>query len=160
MYLVLVTLGLCVAYVGLLFLFPMFFEQTRASVTKKSFHSIAIIVLGSLAGYAVALSIPNLEIGNRVLHGFGGGFMGFLVCYLAAKDSGLQVNRVQFFLLSALVVTALGVGNELLELFLHYVVGFVFAKSPNDTGLDLLSNTVGILIAAACLVPRIGKKDS
>ncbi len=57
-----------------------------------------------------------MELSNRVLHVFGGGFLAFLICFLAALDSRVRIRRFQFFLFSFLIVIALGVANEILLL--------------------------------------------
>ncbi len=81
--------------------------------------------------------------------------MAFMVCFLVVKDSKLPVTKFQFLIFSALIATALGVANELLEFFLQHYFGFISAASVTDTWLDLLSNTVGILLASICFVPFI-----
>ncbi len=160
MYLIAITVGLCVAYFILLFLFWFFFENKKAEIPKNSFRSIILIILLSLAGYVVVLNIPDLELGNRFLHAFGGGFLAFMVCFLVVKDSTLPITKFQFFVFSALIVTALGVSNELLEFFLQHYFGLISSASTTDTWLDLLSNTVGSIIASTCFVPFISRKDS
>lgn len=158
MYLTAVILTLCASYFVILELFSLFFDARAIRPTgSKAIRSVAIIFIIALFGYAVALYIPDLEWGNRVLHGFVGGFLTFLICFLAAKDGGFKISRLQFFIFSALVVTALGVLNEHVELFLQTYVRLLFYSNPNDTWLDLISNTVGILIAAVCFVPFLNR---
>lgn len=160
LYLMVITAGLCAAYVALIFFFPFFFQIKSSKVSKRSIvRSLFALILLSIAGYAVAFSIPDLELGNRVLHGFGGGFMAFFACFLAAKDSRLPIDRVRFFILCALIVTALGVANELAELFLERCCGLPLPETLDDTWLDLMSNTVGLLLASACFVPFSGQKS-
>lgn len=160
-YLFTITFGLCVSYLILFFLFPYFFEGVRgAKLSYKSLLSIVIICLVSFVSCYVALSIDDREIGNRLLHIFGGGFTAFLVCFLAAKDSGIRLRKFQFFLFSFLIVIALGVLNEVVEFLLQYYFDIISAKTAIDTWLDLNSNIVGILIASICFVPFISRKDS
>ncbi|MBI4086896.1 hypothetical protein HY416_02855 [Candidatus Kaiserbacteria bacterium] len=156
-YLVAITVGLCATYAALLLFLPFFFNKVRRRIPMRTIIvSITSIILLSVAGYAVALSISDLQLGNRVLHGFGGGFMAFFACFLAARDSGVSVGRTRFFIMAALIVTALGVLNELAELFLERCCDLPLPETLDDTWLDLLSNTVGLLFAALCFVPFFG----
>lgn len=160
-YLFTVTFGLCVSYFILFFLFPYFFEGTvGAKLSSKSLISIMTICLISFGSCYIALNIHDKEIGNRVLHIFGGGFTAFLVCFLAAKDSGTRLRKFQFFLFSFLIVIALGVLNEVVEFLLQYYFHIISAKSAVDTWLDLNSNILGILIASVCFVPFISGKNT
>ncbi len=160
MYLLAITFGLCVAYFVLLFLFPYFFENRIAKVTKKSFSFVALIAFLSLTGYLAGFRIPDLEFANRLQHAFGGGFLAFLICFLAIKDAGVKISKFKFFIFSALIVTALGVVNESMEYVLQNYFGFtlMFADSINDTWLDLVSNTVGIAIAGVCFTPFVNTR--
>jgi len=153
MHLALVTLAMCATYFILLALFPFFFAQKITPPQRKPLLPLVYIVLFSALAYAVSFSIQDLELGNRILHIFGGGFLGFLICFLAARDSKVDINKFQFFLFSALIVLALGTVNELLELVLQNCFGIVSAASIDDTWLDLASNVVGMIIASICLVP-------
>lgn len=141
-------------------LFPFFFINQTVRVTSKSFVSLLTIFILSILGYVVAFSIPDPEFGNRILHGFGGGFMGLLVCFLVIKDTKLQLGKFQFVIFSLLVVAALGVANEILEFFLQNYLGRIFAQSVNDTWYDLTSNLIGSLIAALLFVPFIDKEHA
>jgi glycopeptide antibiotics resistance protein len=144
------SFAMCGAYVGLLYLFPLFFENRRPKWSPHILRSLITIIVLNVAIDAIALSVPDLAVGNRVLHGLGGGAMAFAVCFFAARDSGVAVRRFQFFVFSALVVTALGVANEIFEFGLVLFAHFFIAA---DTWPDLVSNTVGILIAAGILTP-------
>lgn len=157
MYLLLISFGLCVTYVLLYFLFPFFFKGKTVRLTRQSLYSIIYIILLSLLIFVVSLSVTNLELGNRVLHTFGGGFLSFFTCFLVVRDSKLPINKFQFFILSFLVAIALGVANEILEFFFQQYFHIIFAATVNDTWLDLISNTVGALIAGACFTPLIKK---
>ena len=101
--------------------------------------------------------MANQELANRLLHALGGGALGTLTCYLATKDSKVNITTFQFFIFSFLLVTALGVGNELLEFFLQETTGEIFSNSNIDAWLDLASNTVGALLASAVFVPIFSK---
>ena len=155
MYLLSITAGLVAAYLILFAFFPYFFTGTVVRLPKRSFVSVALIVVLSICGYAVVLHTRDLELGNRILHAFGGGFIAFMICFLAVKDAKVQLTRFQFCVMAALIVTGLGVANEILEFFLQHWTAFVFMRSNDDTWLDLLSNTVGIIIGAAAFVPFI-----
>lgn len=158
MYLIAITFSLCVAYTILLFLFPVVCGLKSFGLSAKSIRSLTVIFLLSFIGYAVAFNISDPEMSNRFLHGFGGGFMSYVVCFLAVKDSRIVINRFRFFILSILFVTGLGVVNEILEFFLQNYLGLIFATSINDTWLDLISNTVGLLIAGILLTPFVKGK--
>jgi Sec-independent protein secretion pathway component TatC len=157
MYLILISVSLCILYFVLFFIFPELFNQERRKIESSSFVSILLILLLSFLGYFIAFNISDTELSNRFLHGFGGGFMAFLVCFLIVRDTRLKINKFQFFVLSILIVTALGATNEILEFFLQNYVGFVFATTINDTWLDLISNAVGSLLATGCFVPFINR---
>jgi hypothetical protein len=103
--------------------------------------------------YFVSFRVTDWELGNRLLHIFGGGFLSFLICFFAVKDSELSISSFQFFSFSFLLVITLGVGNEILEFFLQNYAHFSFAQNVNDTWLDLISNAFGAIIAMACLTP-------
>lgn len=159
-YLVAIALGLCVAYFLIFKVFSVFFGENNAGISGKAASSLAIIIIFAWLGYTVTFLIPDLETGNRVLHLFVGGFLGTLICFLVARDGGFRISRLQFFIMSLLIVTALGAFNEHIEYFLQTYVRYLFYSNPKDTWLDLLSNTTGILIGNACLLPflnRIGK---
>ncbi len=61
--------------------------------------------------------------------------------FLAAKDSNIVIDRFRFFTLSVLIVTGLGVANEMLEFFLQSQTGLIFTTSINDTRVDLTSTS-------------------
>ena len=157
MYLLIITIGLCLAYVFFYFLFPLFFRNTTVALSAKSLYSILYIVIFIFLAYEISLRVADYELSNRFLHIFGGGFVSFLICFLAVKDSKLSLGRFQFFIFGVLLAIALGVANEILEFFLQRYFNMDFAKTATDTWLDLISNTVGALIAAACLTPFIKK---
>lgn len=89
----------------------------------------------------------------------GGAFISYLACFLVVEDRNIKINKIQFFIFSALVVTTLGVGNELLEFFLQHYTHLVFSNDSLDTWLDLASNTAGIFIAALVFTPFINKEE-
>ncbi|MFZ2252730.1 MAG: hypothetical protein WAW13_00985 [Minisyncoccia bacterium] len=158
MYLVAISVSLCISYFVLFFLIPELFNQERRRrIELSSIKSVVLILLLSFFGYFIAFNISDIELSNRFLHGFGGGFMAFLVCFLVVRDSKVRINKFQFLILSILIVTTLGVANEILEFLLQNFAGFTIAVTINDTWLDLVSNTVGSLLAAACFVPFVDR---
>ena len=106
---------------------------------------------GIIIAVFVTYNIPNEFWANRFLHAFGGGFLLYMICYSVMKDHQLTIDHFRFFVFSFLVVTSLGVANEMMELFLQTTTHLVFADSVTDTWLDLLSNIVGITLGAVLL---------
>lgn len=159
LYLFTITFGLCVSYLILFFLFPYFFNTIQTKLSWKSLLSISIVCLVSFISCYISLSIDDKEIGNRILHIFGGGFTAFLACFLAAKDSKVQLKKFQFFIFSFLIVIALGVLNEVVEFLLQYYFDIISAQTAIDTWLDLTSNIAGIILASICFVPFVFRKD-
>ncbi len=122
---------------------------------------MAMIVAIVVAMLIVVILVPDPALSNRIQHAFAGGFAAFLVCYLAVRDLNISINKFQFFVFSSLIVTALGVGNELAEfIFQEYIpiFPFQFAETPIDTWLDLVSNSVGVIVGALCFTPFINRK--
>lgn len=160
MYLFAITLGQCSVYTLLFFIFPFFFDQpAKKLLTRRSLYSLTAIVTLSFIIYVWSGSVPD-PLGNRLLHFFGGGMLTFFVCFLAVRDTGIAINKLQFFLFSFMAVTSLGVANEIVEFLLQNYCNFahfIFADSINDTWLDLVSNTTGALLASVCLVPLMKK---
>ena len=144
---------MCATYLASIFLFPFFFAQKVLSPKKNTFASFVSICILSTIFYTIALSIRDLELANRILHVLGGGFLGFFVCFIATRNSGVSINKFQFFVFSALIVLALGIGNELLEFLLQNRFNIISAKTASDTWFDLASNVVGIILAGVCFVP-------
>ncbi len=155
MYLFAVTFGLCFVYYFLEHVFNLFFERHLAHLSKRSVGSVVTIIFVSLLGYFLVTLIPDPDTGNRVLHMLGGGFLAIMVCFLVVKDSRIRMTKFQFFVFSFFVVTALGVGNEILEFFLQNYAGLEASATINDTWLDLISNTAGIIAGSICFTPFI-----
>ena len=159
MYLLLLTLGMGGVYVGLFSLFPYFFKNTHPALNRRSLYSILYIFLFSLLVYTVSFSLTDQNLGNRIMHTFGGGFLAFFTCFLAVRDSQLRIGKFQFFLFSFLIVISLGVANEIMEFILQNHFNFIFSQTINDTWWDLTSNLIGALIASAILIPFIKKSN-
>ena len=153
-----ITAGLCLCYPALFFILPIFFEKKMDSISRKAVPSILIILIVSFFIYYLNFIISNVDVANRVLHTFGGGFLAFLVCFLVVSDSKLKINKFQFFAFAFLLVTALGVTNEILEFILQNYTQMVMASNINDTWLDLISNTFGILIGGIIFLPFVNRK--
>ncbi|MFH1178553.1 MAG: hypothetical protein V1711_02445 [bacterium] len=152
-YLVFITLAMYATYFVLLFLLPLFFGQKITTPRKKLLLPLLYIVIFSVLAYAVSYSVQDIELANRILHIFGGSFLGFFVCFLAARNSEVHINKFQFFVFSVLIVLALGIANELLEFVMQEYIGLISATSITDTWLDLVSNVIGVIFASICLVP-------
>ncbi len=155
------TLLFCLTYVALYFLLPKFFGQTIPPFGPASWRSMAILLVLSLGTQLLSLLLPcqqDFGIGNRFLHAIGGGFLAFLMYFLAARDSKINIAKFQFFVFGLLFVTSLGVAYELFEFLIQSTTGHIFSPTPIDTWLDLTSNTAGLLLAAAFFVPLYGRK--
>ncbi len=160
MYIFILNIGLCLLYLVLFYFLPFFFGQKIEKINRKSFFSLFLIILFTFLNYLLISNISNQEICNRILHGLGGGFIAFLAYFLATKDNRVSLNKFQFFVLGTLLVTALGVLNEIVEFFMQNYMNLIMAFSVNDTWLDLISNSVGILIASIIFVPFINNKKN
>lgn len=158
-YLMATAIGLGLAYFPISFIFSRFFANSKALSLKKSVFSFVTIAALSVLISAVSLTMPHGP-DNRFLHAFGGGFMVVLVCFLSFKDHGFSMSRFQFGVISILLATAFGTGNELLEFFLQSNYGLVANAGLNDTWLDLTSNTFGTFIALPLLLPFVTKSNS
>jgi len=77
MYLLLITTGMCFAYIFLYYLFSYFFKNSATPLNRSAFYSILYIILSSLAAYKLSFAISDPELGNRIMHMFGGGFLAF-----------------------------------------------------------------------------------
>jgi hypothetical protein len=154
-YLTAVTVGLCFVYFFLEHVFNLFFEKHLAHLSRRTFNSVALIIIASFMGYFISWSIPDPVLGNRFLHIFGGGFLALMVCFLVVKDSRIHITRFQFFVFSFLIVTTLGAANEILEFILQNLGWLTAATTVNDTWLDLISNAAGIIIGTVAFTPFI-----
>ncbi len=149
---------MCIAYGVLFILFTAFFNQKISFPSSRSLLSLGWIFVASTLLFAISMSVRDPELGNRILHTFGGGFMSMLICFLVVRDSQLGISKFQFFIFSVLIVMSLGIANELLEFYLQMYAHIIFATSIQDTWLDLASNLVGALIGSVCFVSFVGKK--
>lgn len=158
MYLLAITAGLNLVYIVLIFGLPYFFNTPISTSKNIQIRSILTITILSFFGYGISFLIPDVELSNRFLHGFGGGFLAIFSCFCAFKDGVVPISKLQFFIFTILLVATLGVTNEILEFCLQNYLGFTFAISVNDTWLDLVSNSIGSIVAVGILTPFINKK--
>ncbi len=144
-------------YAALFFIFPLFFANRLPRPTLRSAASLAMIFAALLAIFVVVAAIHDHDrvLANRVLHALGGGFLSFFVCWLVVRDTRLAIGRFQFLVFSALTVTTLGVGNEILEFFFAIFLRVNFQSDGFDTWLDLISNAVGTALGALVFVPLL-----
>lgn len=157
MYLLGLSFVYCIAYLILLFGIPFFFDSSFPRVHRNSIASIAYIFAFYFVVLVLSSSISDPELANRILHTLGGGSLVVLICFLATRDSGQRISKFQFFVIGICIATLFGVANEMFEFVLQNNFGLMFANSINDTWLDLISNTTGVLLATACLTPFIRK---
>lgn len=158
LYFLFLAVGFWLTYAVLLFIFPLFFTGRPPRPTGRSVLSLAFIFAALLAVFILVTVIHDHDrvLANRLLHALGGGFLSFFVCYRVVLDTRLAIGRFQFLVFSALVVTALGVGNEILEFFLAIWLGVNLQTDGFDTWLDLVSNAVGTAAGALVFVPLFG----
>lgn len=146
-----------VAYVTLFFGCSYFLTNAWPKLTLRSLQPLVSIFIFFAVVWAIVCIIPDADFANRVLHAVGGGSLIVLTAFFALRTSGTRVNRFQFFVIGIAVAAVFGVANEIMEFFLQNYFGMFMAGSINDTWLDLMSNTVGSLLAIACLAPFVKK---
>ena len=157
MYLLALIIPFCLTYFILAGLFSLFFDKHLPVFHTGPMRSLFIIVLLALGVFAIMSMIPDPEIANRIEHAVGGGVLATLICFLVVRDTRPSITRFQFFIFSALVVTSLGVVNELVEFFLQAQFHLTMSRGMLDTWLDLSSNTVGTVLALVALTPFVGR---
>lgn len=157
MYLLGLSFVYCIAYLILFFGIPFFFTNSLPKIYRYSMVSIVWILVFYFAVLVLSSVLLDPELANRILHTLGGGSLIVFVCFLAIKDSKTKINRFQFFTIAISVATLFGVANEIFEFILQNHFGFIFANSINDTWLDLISNTIGAILASVCLIPFLKK---
>lgn len=144
---------MCVSYFADAIFIAWLFEQPKPRFNRRAIGSVAIIATCIIIAYVLADIIPDVELGNRFQHALGGGLTAFLACFLACRDTDIDIGRIRFAVVALLIVTAMGVGNELLEFLLQTHSHYIFADNALDTWRDLASNAVGATIAAILLTP-------
>ena len=158
MYLIALGVGLCLSYILLSYGLPWFFEGRRGRLGEAAARSVVVIAFVAFAAFFVSFQISDEQLANRMLHALGGGFVGFLVCILATRDNHLGIGRTRVFIASMLIVTGMGVANELIEFFLDTYTSLLFSASRTDTWFDLASNLTGALIAAPLFLPLVPRR--
>ena len=148
-----IVVGMSLSYFVIAAFAAWLFDKPSPQFSRTAYLSVGVISLCIVISYIVAALITDVEIGNRFQHAFGGGFAGFLSCFLSCKDTHLDVGRYRFLAIALLIVTAMGVGNEILEFFVQSSTHLIFSNNTLDTWRDLTSNSVGALAAAALLTP-------
>lgn len=136
-------------YFALLWLVPTFFNQKHYNIaTRKTVRSLLIFLPLTLVFLLIANYLISGEFGNRIQHAIAGGFTAYMIYFLSVKDSGVKISPFQALVFGFLLISTLGVLNELLEFILQNSIGIIFNNNdPLDTWKDLASNTFGILLA-------------
>ncbi len=155
MYLLGLSIIYCIAYLVLFFGIPFFFTHRLAKPRLRSLGSMGLILLFYFSVLIICNLIPDPEWSNRILHTFGGGFLIVLVTFLVIQDSDTRINAFQFIVLGISVAALFGSANEMFEFILQNQFGLLFADSVNDTWLDLISNTVGSIVASLHIAPFV-----
>jgi hypothetical protein len=146
--------SLGITYLLFLVVFPYFFNNTKGSIKNASKWSIFIIILASSITHIIGFSIPG-ELGNRLLHLLGGGVLASYLCFRVVIDTKITITKFQFFAFTILIVTALGVANEIAEYFMQSYTSLTITTNIIDTWLDLIMNTLGTLLATGILTTQI-----
>lgn len=160
MYPLLIIAVFCTAYLFLHFFFPLFFHGHTTSFRKSSFLFLGLVILGYAVVWYITSQIVDVNVSNRILHIFGGGFLAFFMCFLISIDTKIRVDRFRLFTFILFVVLSLGVANEMMEYVLGLYTPLTFADTADDTRLDLISNCVGAVLAIIMLIPFSKKQKS
>ena len=155
MYLLGLSIIYCIVYLILFFGISFFFTNCLAKPKLRSIGSIGLILLFYFSVLVISGLISDPEWSNRILHTFGGGFLIVLVTFLVIRDSNTRINAFQFIVTGLSVAALVGIANEIFEFILQNQFGFMFANSINETWFDLISNTVGSIIASLLIVPFV-----
>lgn len=150
MYLLALLPGYFVAYIIFSYIFQYIFDGKFGKISHSFFvyFSIFLVYFCSLI---LAFCLPvDVEMSNRIQHALGGGFTIVIVSYFAWKNIHSKNNLWIFVfpIMAILIGTLAGVLNEILEFFGQNYFGIEFALDINDTWLDLIANSIGILLGA------------
>ncbi len=160
-YFLILVSALCFAYVFLSYLFSLFFNNSFPQLGSNAPIRFLTITFLLFIIVMVSYMIPDHELGNRFMHAIGGGFLSFFICFLVVRDTKIHMSKMQFFVFSFLIVTSLGVANEIAEFILqNYTDYFIFAANINDTWLDLVSNTIGALLGGVVFTSLLHKRPT
>ncbi|MBI5138281.1 MAG: hypothetical protein HZA95_00600 [Candidatus Vogelbacteria bacterium] len=147
---------MCAMYFVVYFVAPKFFEKTSAPLAwKHTLRSLVVILVTAFIAMYLVFATPSEWWGNRIQHALGGGFVATMVCYLAVKDSKIKLSYLQFIFATLMLVSLLGVGNEVVEYLAQHFLDIISAATVDDTWLDLVSNLVGIAVGLICFTPFI-----
>src|SRR4051812_34545339 len=96
----LVPIGLliCISYIPLSYLFAYFFNHSKPTFNRRAWRSIADAAMLYAVVALIVWLIPSIWWGNRIQHGFGGGFLAFFVCYRVSRDLNLSIEPLRFFI--------------------------------------------------------------
>ena len=140
-------------------MFTLFFEKASTPQARKAFHSLTFVVVMLAVAFFISHLITDFWWSNRIQHALGGGATVFFLCWRIVGDAELRISKMQTFIFCFLIVTALGVGNELVEYVMQHWSVFVFAQTVDDTWLDLWSNAIGALISGVFLVTVLKQRS-
>ncbi len=158
-YLIFILIGMFALYFFWPHLASLFNFYVSNYYNRQTVYSLIIITSVSLFIYWYSQKIIDLDFGNRILHSLGGGLVAYLVGVLSVVDKKISISRLSFFVLSLLLISTLGVVNEIVEYILQNCFHLLnAAETINDTWLDLISNTFGILLGAILFTPLISNR--
>lgn len=123
----------------------------------KILRSLTLITTFSIVTFLISGFFFDKELGNRFLHSIGGGFVMVLVIFFSIKDFNIKINRIQYLIISLLIVTFLGVINELTEYIFQLQFNLIFNNNIYDTWLDLGSNLIGSILAISITLRSLSK---
>jgi hypothetical protein len=146
-------------YLIFLVLFPLFLTNVKGSIKNATKTSLLLILLGGIIAHIIGFTIPG-ELGNRLLHLLGGGVLASYLCYRVIVDTKVSITKFQFFSLTVLIVTALGVANEMAEFVLQESSILISTTSINDIWLDLIMNTAGTILATLILTAKVNNRKN
>lgn len=155
-----ITIAMCVFYFAIYWTHHHFWPNHKTSLDRRSFWAVLGIFIASNLISLFALTTDHVEFGNRILHAVGGGVLGYLAWFLAVRNFNLPLGRLSGFVIGFMLITTLGVANEIAEFILQEYFHYgIFALSDIDAWLDLTSNTIGILCATLVVLPLWPKKQ-
>ena len=130
-------------FIAVYFILPLVLPLFVKGVPKSKMPLVIAAVLYFISWF---LPSPLIEGQNTffITHLVGGGiFTGFVWLYIK-NFYNLKISPLAEIILLYLLVSALGVTNELFE-FVFTKLG-IFSVNPFDTWWDLLANTLGAVI--------------
>ncbi len=140
------------SYLFLTYIWQYFFKAKNAKLHHPKTSSALIIILFGALSFLIVKIIPDTELANRFQHAIAGAFLGMMFSYLSFKDSKVSLDKLSLFILSAFLVSFLGVLNEIFEFLMQISTNLTFADSDYDTWLDLSSNLFGIILGSVFIL--------